>query len=565
MVHGDRSLIQLEVRIVGVRLIDVVRVLAGNKRGLVTNMHCTIIASPIVDNIRAGAGSSRRAGSRSGRSLDRLGRGIDSTLAGAVGSDRVVDGYIVLFPNGEEIIIRKLLVGRNLRCNVTGSILVGRTGPDEEVSGRAALGLGPALEGIAVAGRSRQDINSLVDCKILILVKERALAFILAAVVAVPINKGIGRLLGVDKLCAELYGVSETGLFFGAAFVFDLLCIFKQNIEGGARIHLLISVFKSRSVPLLDDPTVEDLAFRRGHGTADGRLSLVFVEQVIDRRGPAAVGIISQIDAFRTDDLEAPAGIQLKLVIDPDTVLGRIIVFRRRIGVVRCVIFGRFSAVIGLRDRAVVELERIKAERVAVLVVGGIIVLIPTDQFIIVTRGVDELERFTIAHAERRVLVAHVQRRVLRIGVQEHAILGFDPLGIDVDAVLGHGNVVEDGRRGALVVQIPSFKGIPRRSRGLVILCLALGIIGQLCAVGDGRRRPSAAVLGYILDFFPVAVDIHAVPVGQRVAVAGVIHFNDGNIKIGIYFAIIRVGISIIAEDAAVPCAVPVEYTIIRV
>ena len=530
-------------------------------------MHCTIIASPIVDNIRAGAGSSRRAGSRSGRSLDRLGRGIDSTLAGAVGSDRVVDGYIVLFPNGEEIIIRQLLVSCYLGCSRAVRSLIDRVVPVpyEEVCGRAALGLGPALEGVALAGRSRQDINSLVDCKILILAKELALAFILAAVVAVPINKGIGRLLGVDELCAELYGVSETGLFFGAAFVFDLLCIFKKNIEGGARIHLLISVFKSRSVPLLDDPAVEDLAFRCGHGTADSRLSLVFVEQVIDRRGPAAVGIISQIDAFRADDPGAPAGIQLKLVIDPDTVIGRILVFRRRIGVVRRVIFGRFSAVIGLRDRAVVELERIKAERVAVLVVGGIIVLIPTDQFIIVTRGVDELERFTIAHAERRVLVAHVQRRVLRIGVQEHAILGFDPLGIDVDAVLGHGNVVEDGRRGALVVQIPSFKGIPRRSRGLVILCLALGIIGQLCAVGDGRRRPSAAVLGYILDFFPVAVDIHAVPVGQRVAVAGVIHFNDGNIKIGIYFAIIRVGISIIAEDAAVPCAVPVEYTIIRV
>ena len=327
VVHGDRSLIQLEVRIVGVRLIDVVRVLAGNKRGLVTNMHCTIIASPIVDNIRAGAGSSRRAGSRSGRSLDRLGRGIDSTLAGAVGSDRVVDGYLVLFPHGEEIIIRLVFVGRNLRCSVTVSIRVGRTGPDEEVSGRAALGLGPALEGIAFTGLRTKDINGLVDLELLVGTIQRALAAVIAAVVAVPVDVGRSVLLDLDVLRTQLDRIGRhtdlgmgrvlcrTGVS-GVVRVDPLgnndLGVILQHVKRSAGIHVDVSilVFARCFVPLLDDPVIKTIlcaVFSLGCGDGRGR-GMILVLMGIRTCGafysfPLVVKAVSGIN--KTDTLGA--------------------------------------------------------------------------------------------------------------------------------------------------------------------------------------------------------------------------------------------------------------------
>ena len=326
VVNRNFRLVQLEVRIVGVRLIDAVSVRAGNKRGRVTNMHCTIIAGPVVDDVHVRAGSSRRAGSRSGRDLDRLGRGSDSTPAGAVGSDRVVDGYIVLFPHSKQIFIRLLFVSCNMcRCRAARSGVL-RTVPHEEVSGRAALGLGPALEGIAFTGLCTKDINSLVDLDVGVGMIERTLAVILAAVVAVPVDvrRGLNFLVLIDSL--QLDGVVVVAGFNHIAGSNNIALLVRdlgiglQCREQCAGHQLSRCILIRRAVPGLQHPVVKDLALGGGRGCAGAYACVVLVKCRVAGRVAAAIRIVEDADTVSTDGLCTPLGVQVELLGDPETI-----------------------------------------------------------------------------------------------------------------------------------------------------------------------------------------------------------------------------------------------------
>ena len=145
------------------RFIDAVNVLAGRELRGFANMLCTIVYGPVVKGIGCRAGCSSGAGGRAGRCLNRLRSRGDRAHTGAVISDGIVDGHFGLFPDGEEVFVGLLFIGRNLSGGVAVHIGIPAAGPYQEVSIVAALGLGPALEGVTRAGLGVKDINTFVD------------------------------------------------------------------------------------------------------------------------------------------------------------------------------------------------------------------------------------------------------------------------------------------------------------------------------------------------------------------------------------------------------------------
>ena len=523
-------------------------------------MHCTIIASPIVDNIRAGAGSSRRAGSRSGRSLDRLGRGIDSTLAGAVGSDRVVDGYLVLFPHGEEIIIRLVFVGRNLRCSVTVSIRVGRTGPDEEVSGRAALGLGPALEGIAFTGLRTKDINGLVDLELLVGTIQRALAAVIAAVVAVPVDVGRSVLLDLDVLRTQLdrigrltdLGMGRVLCRSGVSGVVRVdplgnndLGVILQHVESCAGIHMNVSVliFARCFVPLLDDPVIKTIlcaVFSLGCGDGRGR-GMILVLMGIRTCGAfysfplvvKAVSGINKTDAFGAFEDLTPPGVEFHLADDPEAVFSRIFVVAGLCGVAPLVKLSVFG--LGIIRRCL----RCQSD----LIADGVLesgVAEPADKLILVAQALREADfgalsvleaRFDVAApCECGILLAVIQHRV---GMHEDTVFLLDPLGVDAHTVLRHSG--EGARLHTRAVKIPAFEYEAFDLIGVIELCPALVIGCHTRVIGNAGLFLQRPCTRRMVDRRPFVGHIDAVKIGQLIAVAGIVEL-DGVIVIIIKF-----------------------------
>ena len=333
MVDRDRSLVQLEVRIVGVRLIDSASVLAGNELGRIAHMLCTIIAGPVVNDILCCGRASGRSRSRSARSLDRFGCGSNrnALISAAVGSDRIVDRYVSLFPNREEIFIGLLFVSCNMRSSGTGRRRVARTGPDEEVSGRAALGLGPALEGIAFTGLCTKDFNSLVDLDAGVGMIERTLAVILAAVVAVPVDvrRGLFFLILIDSHQLDGVGIM-VALINGAGrndctcFILNF-CIGLQCREQCAGHQLSRCILIRRAVPGLQHPVVKDLVLGGGRGCAGAYARVVLVKCRVTGRVAAAIRIVEDADTVSTDGLCTPLGVQVELLGDPETIDVRVV------------------------------------------------------------------------------------------------------------------------------------------------------------------------------------------------------------------------------------------------
>ena len=467
VVNRNFRLVQLEVRIVGVRLIDAVSVRAGNKRGRVTNMHCTIIAGPVVDDVHVRAGSSRRAGSRSGRDLDRLGRGSDSTPAGAVGSDRVVDGYIVLFPHSEEILIRLLLIGRNLRCSVTGSIRVARTAPNEEVRSRTALGLGPALEGIAGAGLHAKDVNSLVDLDAGVGMIERTLAVILAAVVAVPVDvrRGLYFLVLIDSL--QLDGVVVVAGFNHIAGSNNIarlvrdLGIGLQCRKGPAGNDRSVGVFECAAIPGLQHPVVEDLACGCSGSCAGGDIGVVLVKCSVAGRIGSVARVIEDADALCADRDRTPLAIEVELLGDPETIDVRV---------------GRGAVappVHGIREVRGLVIGRTAADlRVLSKRARGADISVPAVELIALAHSGGDRDLAAIADAEVHGLAsrAPIQRGIrARVRVQEHTVLDLAPLGIDRQSALRHRG--EGVLLSTLAIDVPSLENVTGRNcRGHVTI-----------------------------------------------------------------------------------------------
>ena len=262
------------------RFIDAVGVLGGNEGGIRADVLRAAVAGPVVDDVGVGAGRGGGASGRTRGSLDRFRSQGDRALARAVGSDGIVDGYIILFPDGEEVIVGLLLIGGNLGGFITINIGIPAVSINKEVSGGTALGLGPALEGVARAGLGAKDVYSLVDLDAGVRLIQRALTFVLRAVVAVPVYVSRSfyffvyiNSLKLNRISVRAswsigiklrfrYNSSLTVCNFGIS-LFYLKCRACQH--GSARIHI------GSSVPMLQHPVREHLrTIRRSRRRASG-------------------------------------------------------------------------------------------------------------------------------------------------------------------------------------------------------------------------------------------------------------------------------------------------------
>ena len=210
--HGDGCLVQLEVRVVGVRLVDTICILGRNERGGFAYVFGSVVAGPIVDDVHIGGCRRRRASCGASYSFHRFALRGDGAHVGAVGSHRIVDGDFLLFPLGIEGMVLRAVTHEVLVCCDVGRgvAIVGVTAAcvdEPKISGHVLMGINlfyvadPALEVVAFAGGSRGDGCGLVNLDVL---ARRDFA---AGVIVVPVDEGQGFLvlLGVDGL--ELHRV----------------------------------------------------------------------------------------------------------------------------------------------------------------------------------------------------------------------------------------------------------------------------------------------------------------------------------------------------------------------
>ena len=226
VMDSDRGLVQLEVGIVGMHFIDAVIVLGGREVSISTDGLSSFVHCPVVDDVGVGAGHGGGAIGRTRGSLDRFRSQGDRAHAGAIGSDGIVDGHIVLFPNRVDILIRNLFVCGNMcgffaerAVGVILSVII----PDELLAGCGCCGdliqrnrivlpverrgdTLPALEGKSCAGRSSGDLYCLVDLERSVCSRS-ILAEGSAAVILEPVNvRGLGLEDGlIDR--AQLDGI----------------------------------------------------------------------------------------------------------------------------------------------------------------------------------------------------------------------------------------------------------------------------------------------------------------------------------------------------------------------
>ena len=525
-----------------------------------------IIAGPVVNDILCCGRASGRSRSRSARSLDRFGCGSNrnALISAAVGSDRIVDRYVSLFPNREEIFIGLLFVSCNMRSSGTGRRRVARTGPDEEVSGRAALGLGPALEGIAFTGLCTKDINSLVDLDVGVGMIERTLAVILAAVVAVPVdvrrlgfldgNKhsteldGVGGLVDDHDLVALIvnggnrltlsvdHGIAALidGLFPVPSLAFAALdhavCVALQNGERRAGLDgSVCRLVRTRVIgfcPGLDDPVREALTFRcsgRGErarrggvdvGVGVGFPNVITVHDILDR------------DALGAFGRGMPLTVQVELLGDPETVAA---VIARDIGVPGCAFAELVHGVrhihgliIRSGDSGVVQNKGFVAEQACAGRVKE-----PSVKLIARTgahRGVQfaagrdtEVHRLGFRAPVQRIVIASARQGRLR--VQEHAVLVDDPLGIHGDTVDRHRREVIGDR--AELIRVPARERI-LQSVGLCIK-LELVIARDVCSVRHVLHGIRNRIVRGLVSAVAAAVIICAVQEVDVINIAGVV------------------------------------------
>ena len=477
-------------------------------------------------------------------------------------------GIVDRLPHSEEIIIRLIFVGRNLRCSVTGSIRVARAGPNEEVSGRTALGLGPALEGIAFTGLRTKDINSLVDLEVLVGTIPRALAIVLAAVVAVPIDMGRSVLLDLDVLRTQLDRIGRltdlgmgrvlcrTGVS-GVVRVDPLgnndLGVILQHVESCAGIHMNVSVliFARCFVPLLDDPVIKTIlcaVFSLGCGDGRGR-GMILVLMGIRTCGafysfPLVVKAVSGIN--KTDTLGAfknltPLGVELHLADDPEAVFSRIFVVAGPFGVTPLVKLSIFG--LGISRRCL----RCQSD----LIADGVLesgVAEPADKLILVAQALREADlgalsvleaHFDVAApGECGILLAVIQHRV---GMHEDTVFLLDPLGVDAHTVLRHSG--EGARLHTRAVKIPAFKHEAFDLGGLIILLAVLVVSRHVRIVGNAGLFLQRPCTRRMVDRRSFVGHIDAVKIGEFVFVAGIVELD------GVIIAVIKQNLPIAAVN----------------
>ena len=186
----------------------------------------------------------------------------------------------------------------------------------------------------------------------------------------------------------------------------------------------------------------------------------ILVEEVIGRRIGAGARIVLDVDAFSAGQLAAPLGIEVEAAGDPRT--DRILVGA----------LGRISVEVGLRGTRLVILVRVRVVqrvRIEIECVREVLVGVPADELVIIANASDRVDTLARIYTERSLLAAHGEGRVRsgNVGVEEHAVLDLNPLGIDRHAALRHG--IEGVCLGACLVDVPAREDVA---------CVWIGFIG---------------------------------------------------------------------------------------
>ena len=441
---------------------------------------------------------------------------------------------IVSFPDREQILIMLFLIRSYMSrvyCIAAYSGCVLFSGPDKEVSCRAALSLRPALEGVTCADLGFKYFDSLIDLQnvisliiLRVIAVKGPLAIVLTSVVAVPGNMRwrcfFFCLVNSQKLNCVGIGIITV--------IYDL-CVGFLNSKGLTRQNGLAAgiIRVCIAIPCADYPMVEHVTFRCSCSRAGVDIGILDVGGTI-RRGVGSArhfiafnilcinNIVDHVDAIRAGKHFTPLGVEVELIGDPVTGLS---VPSRKIGVA-CPA-GRHipravprSAVAVLRLRVgrscvhVVRSGNSRAVQLRTVSPGLAISCIPSQELVSVACTCRSTDRTVISDTEGQRLAGRspIQIGIIdrgKSGVQEDTVLDLAPLGIDRDAVDRHRR--ERVLTGAGLVHVPAFEHIAGLGRRLIIVVAA-----DIRAVGDGFAGIQLLAAGSLIRGVAV-VGIHTV------------------------------------------------------
>ena len=308
-----------------------------------------------------------------------------------------------------------------------------------------------------------------------------------------------------------------------------LLGILLEHGDVAARIHrrqgLNVNIVIVCVAPLLHNPVLEDIAFRRRHGSRSGRLRIVDVQIAIGWSSVAAgnsrilrrVGqAIHNADAVCTIDGRTPLGIQIEFLGNPEAV---------NIGVVRCTVAPLIHRVGEMRGLVVSIVNRALVQPVGISIehLGAILVEVPPNEDVTVARTGRSTDLIAVGDTEVHSLrLGAPVERGIRFGVrmQEHAVLDLTPLGIYRHATDGQGAVeVELGC--ARLVHVPALEHITGFGAIECRACICI----EVRTIGDVFH--STQRMGFlVLQGVVVAIRIDAIHEVDGVAQAIVVVIN---------------------------------------
>ena len=466
------------MRIVSCSFVKSRTVLIGSKRCLSTNRFCTVINGPVIENICVRNCSCSRASSFTSINLYGLRGRRNSTHIRAVACDRIVNSYLILFPNRKQVFIRLLFVCSDLSRFSASDCGIARAGPYQEVCSSTALGLGPALEGVTRAGLCAKDIYSLIDLDVSIGMIKFTLAIILRTIVAVPIDVGRGFLFLILIDSFELNSIIVfTGLNDScrshdiATLGICDLCIFLQSGESLSGKDCRICINIGASVPGLQNPMVKDLVCRRCWGRTGADIGIVLIQSGVAWGIRSAIDIVGNTDTISANNYSAPLGIEIVLLRDPEAV--NVTIRSRPIA----------PLIHGLRHVGRFIIWRSDCRFIQHCAGSewfcATFICVPAKEFISRTKSGGCRNLATITHTEVHILGLRtpIQCGICsRIRMEEYTVLDLTPFCVYCDAFRRHGR--KRILLCAVLVCIPSFKNVSIYCSGrskVVGLTLAIG------------------------------------------------------------------------------------------
>ena len=378
----------------------------------------------------------------------------------------------------------------------------------------------PAFEDIACAGRRIRNRRRLVDLDAGALVVEAIRRR--AGIVPIPPNEGVHFLLFLNEHCLENDGIGILAVRIQGLILIprnghvraliDNLGIVDLDYEGLAGVHAHTGIDIFLAVPVLHFPVAEDVVFRirrRDSGRRD-RFCEVDIVAVVNRNGSRAIigNVVYDLDAFGTDQLVAPSGVQRDLAVG-----GKPFGFTvRRIAVLSDI------RIVDRDDREVVGM-------------GELIICKPTDQIPIVARCAGQIGDLLVnVHIESGCLAAAdpVNRIAIAVCNEVHLIHLRQPLRVELEVVGRHG--IKGIRFRAVHVLIPAGKHVLRLGRreviGVVVDVLLEFDAGLRIDFLRGRLHLNRNFLLTVRGGIPGQIEERAVPILDAVFLADIVYEN---------------------------------------